>query len=75
VRQFTGYLSAAAKRRHNERAFEWALTQAQVASMGGELPDFPDYAGSEEEWDPEWIERQLSAHPLVRKVDNRPPPE
>lgn len=35
--------------------------------------DFPDYAGSEEEYDPEWIEAQLSRHPLVRRVDNTSP--
>lgn len=74
-RQFLAYVDAAQRRLHNEHAYQWQLTSVIVQSWTGKpLKDYPDYAGSEDEYDPEWIEAQLSAHPLVRRVDNRPAP-
>lgn len=73
TRQAMAYLDAVQRRLHTANAFAWALTQATVAAVGGSLKDYPDYAGSEEEYDPEWIERQLSRHPLMRRMDNRQP--
>lgn len=62
-------MSAVGRRRHNEAAFQWQLAQFAVVAAGGKSVDFPDYEESEEDYDPEWIEAQLSRHPLVRRGD------
>lgn len=39
-----------------------------VVAAGGKSIDYPDYPDSEDEYDPEWVEAQMSQHPWVRRA-------
>lgn len=66
------HLEASARRLYADRRASWVSTRMIVAAMSGQeiedLPAYPDYEDSEEEYDAEAIEAELMASPFVIHV-------
>lgn len=78
-RAFVAALDATSRRLYASARERWQSTRLLLSAWTGkeidDLPEYPDYEGSEEEYDAEAIEEALSRHPLVIHVAAAPPPE
>lgn len=63
------HLDATYRRLHTDRRERWHLMQMTVGAHGITVDDYPDYPGSEEEYDAEAIEAELERSTKVIRVE------